>query len=66
MKRDLDAHNEESENKCTSQVSGRCWATLVNSRCPRGGNTQSPQRRLAGPHWLSPSLWFGAEETRIF
>ena len=42
MKRDLCARNEENRNKRTSQVSSRCWVTLVNNQCPCSGNTQSP------------------------
>lgn len=52
MKRDLYACNEENENKCANQVSGRCWVTLVNSRRPCGGKTRSPQRF---PPWRFPT-----------
>lgn len=68
MKRDLYAHNEENENKCTSQVSGRCWATLVNNQCPCGGNMQSPPRlSLWQVPTRPPSVFgLGLDETRIF
>lgn len=51
MKRDLYAHNEERENKCTSKASSRCWATLVNNQCPYGGEKAKPQRP---PPWQIP------------
>lgn len=63
MKRDSYARNEESENKRTSQVSGRCWATLVNNQGPCGGNTQSQQRLLAGLHPPPPVFGLKFDET---
>lgn len=59
MKRDLYAHNEKDENKCTSQVRGRCWATLVNNQRPCGGKTQSPKRLPLWPVPTGPSSVFG-------